>query len=157
MTATNWVDDAEKALEERELGWDDEIEKESEFILLPEGDYDYVVDSFERGRFEGSEKMPPCNKAILTLKIAYQGQTATVKHNLLLHTKTEWMLSEFFKSIGQKKKGEPLKMNWGLVPGSKGRCNIEQYTGKNGNTYHQVKRFLEPVEVEQVTFKPGEF
>ena len=41
---------------ERELGWDDEIEKDSgEFILLPEGDYDFTVESFERSRHGGSE------------------------------------------------------------------------------------------------------
>lgn len=34
---------------ERELNWDDEIEKDgNEFVLLPEGDYDFTVESFER-------------------------------------------------------------------------------------------------------------
>ena len=34
-----------------ELGWDDQIEKGgSDFIVLPEGDYDFVVTEFERGR-----------------------------------------------------------------------------------------------------------
>lgn len=39
---------------ERELGWDDEIVKESDFILLPEGDYNFKVAGFERARHEGS-------------------------------------------------------------------------------------------------------
>ena len=44
---------------ERELDWDDEIERESDFVLLPEGDYDFTVTGFERARHEGSEKLPP--------------------------------------------------------------------------------------------------
>ena len=92
---------------ERELGWDDEIEKDSgEFILLPEGDYDFTVESFERSRHGGSEKLPACNKAILRLRIDTEEGSALINHNLFLHTKTEGMISAFFTSIGQKKKGE---------------------------------------------------
>ena len=156
MSEQNWVNEPERQLAGMELGWDDEITKESEFITLPEGEYDFIVESFERGRFEGSEKMPACNKANLTLKVPYEGEQVTVKDSLLLHTKTEWKLSEFFKSIGHKKSGEPLKMNWNLVPGAKGRLEISQYTGKNGNVYHQVKRYLEPAD-DQLTFTPGKF
>ena len=43
---------------ERELDWNDEIEKDSDFTLLPEGDYDFTVESFERGRHPGSDKLP---------------------------------------------------------------------------------------------------
>ena len=43
-----------------ELDWDSEIENEgSEFIVAEPGDYDFVVTAFERGRFQGSAKMPP--------------------------------------------------------------------------------------------------
>ena len=52
----------------RELDWDDEIENEGGgWVLLPEGEYDFIVEKFERGRHEGSAKIPPCNKAVLTL------------------------------------------------------------------------------------------
>ena len=43
---------------ERELNWDDEISQESEFTLLEDGDYDFEVTKFERGRSNGSEKIP---------------------------------------------------------------------------------------------------
>ena len=49
----------------KELGWDDEVAKGEEYIILPEGDYDFVIESFERGRVAGSDKIAPCNKAIL--------------------------------------------------------------------------------------------
>jgi hypothetical protein len=113
---------------ERELGWDDEIEKEGgNFVLLPAGDYNFTVEKFERGRFQGSEKMPPCNQAKLTLTIhSPEHGDATVFHNLMLHTKTEGFLSNFFTSIGQKKPGEKLRMNWNTVTGAKGRCKVVQ-------------------------------
>lgn len=43
--------DTTKMTEMRELGWDDEISREGgEFLLLPEGDYNFVVESYERAR-----------------------------------------------------------------------------------------------------------
>ncbi len=50
-------------LKGRELGWDDEIEKGADYVLLPEGEYDFTIESFERGRFEGSDKVPACPRA----------------------------------------------------------------------------------------------
>jgi len=112
-------------MEERELQWDDIIEKDAgEFTLLPEGDYDFMVESFDRARHNGSDKLPPCSKAVLKLRIEAPQGTVVLTHNLFLHTITEGMLSAFFASIGQKKKGEPLRMDWNRVPGSTGRAKI---------------------------------
>lgn len=138
---------------ERELGWDDEIEKDGgEFIVLPEGDYNFTVTKFERGRFAGSEKMPPCNQAKLELTVhSPQHGDVIVFHNLFLHTKTEGLLSNFFAGIGQKKKGEKLRMNWNTVVGSKGRLKLEinKFRGKDGSerTNNQVKSFYPYDEV----------
>lgn len=138
---------------ERELGWDDEIEKDgSDFILLPDGDYDFTVTKFERGRFQGSAKMPACNQAKLELTVhSLDNGDVVIFHNLFLHTKTEGLLSNFFAGIGQKKKGERLRMNWGTVIGSKGRLKLEvhKYTGNDGKekTNNQVKKFYPYEEV----------
>lgn len=144
---------------ERELQWDDTITKDAaDFILLPEGDYNFTVESFERGRHSGSDKLPACNKAILTLRIDAPEGTAKIMHNLFLHSKTEGMLSAFFTCIGQKKKGEPLKMNWSQVVGATGRCKIGIHTyTKEGEERknNDIKRFY-PKE-EGPAFKAGEF
>lgn len=136
---------------EREFGWDDQIENDGpDFVLLPEGDYEFEVTAFERGRHNGSDKLPPCNKATLTIKIAdSEGNETHIKHNLFLHSKCEGMLCAFFTSIGQRKKGEKVTMNWTAVPGSKGRCKvgIKTYEGKQ---YNEIKKFYEPVEGQQV-------
>ncbi len=147
-------------MEERELQWDDTITKDApDFILLPEGDYNFTVESFERGRHQGSEKLPPCGKAILTLRIETAEGTARIMHNLFLHSKTEGMLSAFFTCIGQKKKGEPLKMNWMQVSGSSGRCKIgiHSYKNKDGEDRqnNDVKKFY-PKE-DGPAFKAGVF
>ena len=126
---------------EREFGWDDTIQKENEFVLLPAGDYEFEVEKFERARYNGGEKFPPCNMAKLTIKVfASDGRVASIIHSLVLHSRTEGKLSEFFAGIGQKKKDEPLRMNWNLVPGSRGRCKvgIKKY---NDNEYNEIKKF----------------
>ena len=142
------------SLEGKELGWEDQIENDGpEFILLPEGDYDFEVVNFERARHNGSDKLPACNKAIIHIKFeAPQGST-TIKHNLFLHTITEGMLCAFFTGIGQRKKGEKLSMNWSKVIGSKGRAKVSMIKWKNDNgkevQSNEIKKFYEPVE------KPG--
>lgn len=148
---------------ERELGWNDTIEKDSDFILLPEGDYDFKVTKFERGRHQGSEKLPPCNKAILTLEIDSPEGTVSITHNLFLHSKTESMLSAFFTAIGQKKKGEKVTMNWNAVIGATGRCKVYQdsWKGDDGveRKSNKIKKFYESTNTasQQKTFTAGRF
>ena len=132
---------------ERELDWDDEIKRESDFVLLPEGDYDFTVTGFERARHEGSEKLPPCKKAIVTLTIDAPEGKVSIKHSLFLHQRCEGLLSQFFIGIGLKKRGEPLKMDWTRVVGASGRCKlgVRNWTDKYGNPQqsNEVKKFYE--------------
>lgn len=129
-----------------ELDWDSEIEKESpEFIVLPEGEYEFEVISFERARYNGGDKLPACNQAKLKLQITVDEGTTTINHNLFLHSRCEGILSAFFNCIGQKKHGEKVKMDWGKIIGSKGRAKVGVRT-YNEKTYNEVKRFLDPVD-----------
>ena len=149
----------------REMDWDDEIENESGgWVLLPEGDYDLVVEHFERGRHEGSAKIPPCNKAILTLGIdSPAGEHASVTCNLFLYDTQEWKLCQFFTCIGARKKGERLKMNWGQVTGARGRCKVKirNLTKKNGDSEqsNEIDKFYPPEEgqPQQPKWKAGAF
>ena len=146
---------------EVELDWDAEIEKESpEYITLPEGEYEFEVVNFERARYAGGDKLPPCNQAKVKLQVTVPEGIATINHNLFLHSRCEGILSAFFNCIGQKKHGEKLKMDWGRVLGSKGRAKIGTKV-YNEKTFNEVKRFLEPEASTQPaggkTFKPGSF
>ena len=97
------------------------------------------------------------------LYTSHEGETI-IRHQLFLHTKTEGLLCAFFTGIGQRKKGEKLKMNWAMVPGSRGRCRvgIREY---NGKTFNEIKKFYEPVSGQpapqpqqaQMSFEQGKF
>lgn len=144
-----------------ELNWEDEISQESEDMpLLTPGTYRFTVRGFKRGRFNGSEKMGQCPEAIVQIGIydTASGREYTLNESLKLHTKMEWKLSEFFTSIGQKRKGEPLRMNWNTITGSTGMLELNHRT-YNGNTYNQIKKFLAPENNTQPqrAWKSGEF
>lgn len=131
---------------EREFGWDDTIQEDAkEFITLQPGDYVFTVTDFERARHtpnpQKTGKLPACNKAVISLEIETDEGVASLKHNLFLHSSTEGMLSAFFGAIGQKKYGEPLKMNWNTVVGATGVCSVKNRT-YNDNVYNEVKSMI---------------
>ena len=128
--------------------WDDAIENDGqEFITLPEGDYVFTVTGFERGRYPGSAKIPPCNKAALTLQVKTDDGIAIVRTDLILYRSLEWKISSFFRSIGQKQKGQRLVMDWNAVVGSRGRAHFKprSYTDRDGNERqaNDVDRYLD--------------
>ncbi len=150
-----------------ELDWNSPIENDSpELVLLPEGDYSFRVLDFERARHTPGKdgKLPPCNKAVLQVKVtAPEGET-TIKHNLFLHSTTEGILCAFFTAIGQRQHGEKVIMNWNAVKGATGRCKvgIREWIGNNGEKRqsNEIKRFLEPEEgtaAKTAGFQAGRF
>jgi hypothetical protein len=139
----------------RELGWNDPIENDGgDFTLLDPGEYPFTVIKFDRKRYAGGAKLPPCNQAVLTLDI----DGSTVESSLFLHSKTEGLLCQFFRSIGARKHGERVVMDWGKVPGATGRCKVghRTWTGKDGKEHqsNQVEKFLDPVEAPATTPAP---
>lgn len=131
---------------EREFGWDDTIQEDAkEFITLQPGDYVFTVTGFDRQRHtpnpQNPGKLPACPKAVISLEIETDEGVASLKHNLFLHSSTEGMLSAFFGAIGQKKHGEPLKMNWNTVIGATGVCSVKNRT-YNDNVYNEVKSMI---------------
>lgn len=144
---------------DRELGWDDAIENEGpQYVLLPEGEYEFTVVKWERGRFPGSDKLPPCPKATVTVNIKTPEGETNIDHQLFLHTKTEGLLCSFFTSIGQRKHGERITMNWNAVTGTKGRCKVTINTYEKDGQKRQnnrISKFLEPAA--GTTFEQGKF
>lgn len=145
-----------------EIGWDDEIEHDSpDYITLPEGEYDFTVTGFERGRFQPgpNSKLPPCNMAVLTIELRTpDGICVPVKDKLYLHSSTEGFLCEFFTSIGQRRHGERIRMNWGAVTGAKGRAKVGVRTYQKAGeerTINEIKKYLEPVEQPKASPQPA--
>ncbi len=130
------------------MDWNDTLESDGqEFIVLPEGDYTFTVTGFERGRFPGSAKLPPCNKATLTIRIDNDQGPATARFDLILYRTLEWKIAAFFRCIGQKKHGEKLAMDWSSLPGARGRAHIRprSYTTRDGEErqVNDVVRFYD--------------
>lgn len=131
------------------MDWDDVIEEDggSSFVTLDEGDYNFTVTGFERAHFDGSAKVAPCPKAIISVQVDTDDGPAVSKFNLLLNKQLEWKLSAFLRCIGMKKRGEKVKIDWQKIVGSKGRAHFKprEYTGNNGNTYHanDLDRFID--------------
>ena len=130
------------------MDWNDAIENDGqEFVTLEEGDYNFTVTGFERGRFPGSAKIPSCNKAAITIAVDNGGKNVNVKFDLILYRSLEWRISSFFRCIGQKKHGERLTMDWNKVLGSVGRAHFKprKYTNNYGEekVTNDVDRFLD--------------
>jgi len=141
-------------LKGRELGWDDEIEKGADYVLLPE--YDFTIESFERGRFEGSDKAPACPRAELKVKVETSEGVCIMNESLLLYDRMQWKLAEFFLSIGAEEVNGKVKMNWNIVPRATGRAIIEQRADRKdpSKKYNHVKKFLPKAKKE---YKAGSF
>lgn len=135
-----------------EIEFDGTIEQDAqEFVTLAPGEYDFVVTDVEKGRYEGSKNqggLPPCNMVKVRLEIQSNQGVAVVYDNIYLHTRVEWRISSFFACIGQKKKGEPLRMDWNAVRGARGKAKItnREY---NGNTYNNLSSYILPADYDQ--------
>lgn len=144
-------------VEGRELGWDDTIVNDGkDFDPVPEGDYDFTVEKFERGRSKGEGKLPACNMATVYFTIHDRDRDVTMRENYLLHSALEWKLSELFRSVGLKKEGEPLRMNWPAIPGLTGRARITIEPGSKdpNKKFNRIEK-LYPKEPKK--FEPGKF
>lgn len=133
----------------RELGWDDEIENVPGFPEIPDGEYDFIVDHFERAKVGGDGKYAGMNMAVIYCNIQTDGEPQ-LKTNIIMHTKFQWKLSQFFISIGLMKNEENAKLrpNWNLVGGTRGRCKIENKPNYNDKTktHPEITDFLAPAE-----------
>lgn len=133
---------------QKTFNWDDEISNESSFVIFPAGNYKFTVEGFEREYYGGGPKIPPCNKANLTLKIEDElGRHVTINDGLFLCEVMEWKLCSFFTAIGLRKHGEKVRMAWDKIIGRSGMCKIfiDEYE-KNGKKYqnNKVDSYLDP-------------
>lgn len=138
---------------DREIGWDEEFSGDiPEWVLLPEGDYPFRVESMERVRFNGADWLPACWTAVLTIRL-FGEQETTLKHTLYLHTKRLYAMKHFFVAIGQAREDDSvIRPRWQEVPGSEGMCHVTQrtYTKKDGTEgrANRIQRFLPPAPAQ---------
>lgn len=137
---------------DREFSWNDTIQNDRTFEPIPAGEYSFEVKGFERGRFNGSEKMPACPQAIMSIRVDDGKNSTTLKYNLFLHSKTEGMLCSYFAAVGMRKKGQPLRMDFEGSVGRRGRCKvgIRKWTGNNGQMMesNEIQSFIMPSDYD---------
>ena len=124
-------------------------EETNEYKPLPEGDYEFVINSVTKKMFNGSAKMPACPQASIEIHVddPNTGRTVPVFSNLFLCSSQEWKLAQFFKSIGvMSADDKQLRMRWD-IEGEKGVCHIapREY---NGKVYNDIKKWLLPKKEE---------
>lgn len=146
------------------IGWDDEIdvskinegrEEREEFVILPEGTYPFKVVKFERGSFQGSAKIPPCNK--VTVGIVLDGGNKGRGYaacNFFMVDNQLWKIFAFLDSVGLHQEGS-VSIPWSKIEAGvgelEGRC--KSYNREyNGKTYTDVKQWLKPTA--KVATKP---
>lgn len=142
------------------LSWDSalneteavEQQKENDFILLPEGEYNFTVKKFEKGQYvaKPNAQIPSCPVAQLQLLVKTDdGDAAYFRENLFLHSGNKWQLYQFFTCLGLRKHGDgSTDMPWDSVEGATGRALIgkRKYKSKDGEekTTNTVKKWLDP-------------
>lgn len=133
--------------EGRELGWDEWVEEgDGDFTLLEPGKVKFTVLDFERTKSKNSGMNMAKIKLSLETK---EGLTSTCFTNLVLSTKTQWKIFDFFRSLGCTTSDGKVKMDWNGAIGMSGFCEIKvkEYNGKESN---EVDKFLEPKQKQEV-------
>lgn len=124
------------------LNWDDTAQvTDSQFEILPNGDYDYEVTGFKHERFDGSSKMSACPVAVLQLRCTNVNASGTGFCRLFLNSKVLWKITAFFKSCGlipaDTAEGTPFPMSlFEQVVGCTGKVKVTvTKSTSNGREY----------------------
>lgn len=131
------------------FSWDSTIKSDdtqtTTFEPLPEGDYEFTIQSVTKKMYNGSAKMPACPQAVVEILVAdpKTKKEIPLRANLFLVSTQQWKLVNFFKSIGvMGPYDRDLKMRWD-IEGEIGTCHIapREY---NGKVYNDIKQWIVP-------------
>ena len=128
--------------------WNSAIEDDGDsFPLLEPGDYNAVITWIERSRYNGGKVIQACDMQIVTLRIDGPDGPHELKVRLYLCQRNEWKLSEFFRGIGRKKRGERIVMSWDGIIGLPVHVRVskKELPPLNGETHtiNEVTRFYD--------------
>ena len=125
------------------------------WTLLPEGFYPFRVERMERERYQGSQKMPQCPMAKLTLAVTgADGRETAVQQRLYITRNQLWKVSRFMESVGRgRNEAGKVIVDWGGIEGSTGwvKLKVRSYTGRDGQERqtNDVEWFVKPEEQEE--------
>lgn len=125
------------------------------WTLLPEGFYPFRVERMERERYQGSQKMPQCPMAKLTLAVAgTDGRETAVQQRLYITRNQLWKVSRFMESVGRGRNADgKVIIDWGGIEGTGGfvKLKVRSYTGRDGQERqtNDVEWFVKPEEQQE--------
>ena len=125
------------------------------WTLLPEGFYPFRVERMERERYQGSQKMPQCPMAKLTLAVAgTDGRETSVQQRLYITRNQLWKVSRFMESVGRgRNEAGKVIIDWGGIEGMGGfvKLKVRSYTGRDGQERqtNDVEWFVKPEEQQE--------
>ena len=125
------------------------------WTLLPEGFYPFRVERMERERYQGSQKMPQCPMAKLTLAVTgADGRDTAVQQRLYITRNQLWKVSRFMESVGRgRNEAGKVIIDWGGIEGMGGfvKLKVRSYTGRDGQERqtNDVEWFVKPEEQEE--------
>ena len=128
------------------MDWDDLITSDDDGIKLLNGDYDFTVTEVTRTRYPGGDRIPACPMVRLTLTAADGDSRVPVTCALMLYRPMEWKISAFLRSVGLKKRGEAVAVDWSGLKGVRGRARFRPRTYKSDGRERQTNeavRFLD--------------
>jgi hypothetical protein len=139
------------------LGWEDEGQvQDSQFELVPEGEYDYEVVNLKRERFDGSDKISACPVAALQLRFinVNTGLSTTGSCRLFLNSKVQWRITQFFKSCGlvdpNAAEGTSMPMSlFNQAVGCTGRVKVKITKSKDGKYDNNDFNFVPKAGAQQ--------
>lgn len=136
------------------LDWEGEFDATDEFILLAPGYYPFTVKNLERERFQGSNKMAACPRAKLTLEVTAGNNTVNITDRIMLSTKTQWRVSQFFQSLGFAKDANgKMAMHWNEILEKTGwlKLDLRSYFNKDGEEResNEVTAYCRPDEADK--------
>lgn len=135
--------------EDAVIDWDGTIENDGEeFTVLPDGDtVEFYVDEVKFRR-NAKNTAPQVQMKLVCKSINGHGNTS-MNEFITMTKKSEWKLCQFFRSLGLRQHGEPLKLRWNII-GFSGHAtvSIDEYTDKQGELRqsNKIKAFLDPAE-----------
>lgn len=142
------------------MDWDSESAEDNGFELLPEGVYEFNVVGLDRARYEGGAKIGPCPKAVIKMVVMTDTGLALIEESLLLHSKVQFKIAQFFASLGYEKDPETgrVPIRWNEIEGKSGhlRLAVHEYTKRDGSVgkSNRVEKFLKPSEVQAELSQP---
>lgn len=125
------------------------------WTLLPEGFYPFRVERMERERYQGSQKMPQCPMAKLTLAVTgADGRDTSVQQRLYITRNQLWKVSRFMESVGRgRNEAGKVIIDWGGIEGMGGfvKLKVRSYTGRDGQERqtNDVEWFVKPEEQQE--------